>query len=88
MGHSRFGTLADMPRWRNVVRLIAGSASVAIVADMTMDAAHRGLELADGARSSNRHSGFSRRALLSHARTIAERLWSTSAVSCPRSRWT
>jgi hypothetical protein len=48
MGHSRLGTLPDTSRWRNVVGLIAGNANVAVVADATMDAAQRGLELADG----------------------------------------
>jgi len=46
MGHSRLGTLPDTSRWRNVVGLIAGNADVAVVADATMDAAQRGLEVA------------------------------------------
>lgn len=48
MGHSRLGTLPDTSRWRKLVGLIAGNADVAVVADATMDAAQRGLELADG----------------------------------------
>ena len=46
MGHIRMGTLPDTQRWRNVVGLIADDGSVAQVADATMDAAERGLQLA------------------------------------------
>lgn len=47
MGHSRLGTLPDTHRWRCVVGLITENAGVNVVADATMHAAQRGLELAD-----------------------------------------
>lgn len=47
MGHSRLGTLPDTRRWRSVVGLVAENAGVSVVADATMHAAQRGLEMAD-----------------------------------------
>lgn len=47
MGHSRLGTLPDTRRWRRVVGLVAENAGVNVVADATMHAAQRGLELAN-----------------------------------------
>lgn len=46
MGHVRMGTLPDTQGWRNVVGLIADGGDVAQVADATMEAADRGLQLA------------------------------------------
>lgn len=46
MGHTRIGHLPNTHKWNHVVALIAGEASAAAVADATMDAANRGLEIA------------------------------------------
>ena len=48
MGHSRLESLPDTSPWRRVVGFIAGDADVGVVADATMEAAQRGLEIADG----------------------------------------
>ena len=47
MGHSRLGTLPDTRRWRSVIGLVAENAGVNAVADATMHASQRGLEMAD-----------------------------------------
>lgn len=46
MGHIRLGALPQTRPWRQVVGLVAGSGSATAVADATMDAATRGLEIA------------------------------------------
>lgn len=46
MGHLRVGRLPNTHRWRQIVGLIAGEASAASVADATMEAAERGMEIA------------------------------------------
>lgn len=46
MGHLRVGRLPATHKWRHVVALVAGDASAAAVANATMEAAHRGLEIA------------------------------------------
>lgn len=48
MGHSRVGMLPNTAPWRKVVGLVAGNAPVPVVATATTEAAHLGLELADG----------------------------------------
>lgn len=47
MGHSRLGTLPDTRRWRSLVALVVENAGVGAIANATMHAAERGLELAD-----------------------------------------
>jgi len=48
MDHTRLQLLPETLPWRTVVGLIAGDADVGVVADATMQAAQRGLEIADG----------------------------------------
>ena len=46
MGHLRVGRTPDTAPWREIVELIAEGASVADIAQSTLDAAQRGLDLA------------------------------------------
>ena len=46
MGHSRLGWLPQTYRWQDVVELLTQGGSAAAVADATLDAAHKGLEMA------------------------------------------
>jgi hypothetical protein len=46
MGHIRLGSLPKTHKWQEVVGLVAENGSATAVADATMDAAQRGLEIA------------------------------------------
>jgi len=48
MGHLRVGRTPDTAPWREVVELVADGAPVADIAQSTIDAAERGLDLAKG----------------------------------------
>lgn len=46
MGHLRVGRLPDTHKWRQVVALVAGDAPADAIANATMEAAQRGMEIA------------------------------------------